>query len=317
MDVFLFSPALISLLAVIVLTLGCSQVTPTPTLTPTPTATSTPPPDLAVVDPDQWQEARMFVSGDGFSLMLPPGWELRRGHALEDASVGDIAGDGVRLTYYYGPHTDTSLVWAEDPEHVLSQEEINGRKVQLARPKYGTEGTTGMSAASGDDCRPRGSGRVKLEISGRHLTPEQQDIALKMFRTIKIVFQNEIKPDAPPPAATPTPTPTNLISRERAIEAALKGLSRGSPEATGVQNPRNPIAYLMPFTEYEEKYTSGHSCMYRDKLVWIVQFEGESRDAGAFVDPNNPRVFRYANVLLNAETGDLLGGGRSFEPELQ
>ena len=52
-----------------------------------------PPPDWQLVEALGWPDRQA-----GFSLQLPPGWQLKELQGI-DSYVGEIIGDGVRLTY--------------------------------------------------------------------------------------------------------------------------------------------------------------------------------------------------------------------------
>ena len=58
----------------------------------------------------------------GFSLRLPPGWELNELQGI-DSYVGEVVGGGVRLTFDYGGFSWT-LDPADDPEHEFSEAEL-------------------------------------------------------------------------------------------------------------------------------------------------------------------------------------------------
>lgn len=126
----------------------------------------------------------------------------------------------------------------------------------------------------------------------------------------------------PTPTATPiverqdgaaTPTSVSRITENQAIARALEMLTGPMPEVTGVQNPRNPVARLMTLGEYEEQYFSGGSALDPATLVWVVQIEGKSEDAG-IVPPSERKQYRYSVEVLDAQTGRSIAGSRGLDP---
>ena len=71
-----------------------------------------PSPDWTLVEAPGWA----YVPG--FSLRLPPGWELNELQGIY-SYVGEVVGDNVRLEFDYGAHSWT-LDPAEDPERVYA-----------------------------------------------------------------------------------------------------------------------------------------------------------------------------------------------------
>ena len=62
-----------------------------------------------------WRVAEVpgWLSQAGFSLRLPPGWEINELQGI-DSYLGELLGSGVRLTFDYGEFT-SSLDPANDP----------------------------------------------------------------------------------------------------------------------------------------------------------------------------------------------------------
>ena len=124
----------------------------------------------------------------GFSLMLPPGWTLNELQGI-DSYVGEITGDGVRLSFDYGRY-GWNLTPEDEPEHdyIVSYEEIGGREAKLllpaAPPSNSTtepyEPTTGVYFGGLDD-------NQTLTLQGRGLTPEQQRVAVAIFRSVRLL----------------------------------------------------------------------------------------------------------------------------------
>ncbi len=117
---------------------------------------------------------------------------------------------------------------------------------------------------------------------------------------------------APTPAPLATPMPVSPITREQAIQIALMRVAMSAPEATAVENPRNPVARLMTVRGYWELKGDGYVLPDPDALLWVVQFEGESYTAGIAAEPR--RKFSYATVVLDAESGRPIAESRTFAP---
>ncbi|MBI4306675.1 MAG: hypothetical protein HY678_10195 [Chloroflexi bacterium] len=119
--------------------------------------------------------------------------------------------------------------------------------------------------------------------------------------------------------AVPTPSvpaPGISISRSQAVEIALSEVAKGWSISEGVQDPRDSLARLAPFPGDSQKpggvmVAPSLVERYRNKLVWVVQVEGEalpSKDSpdrsgrayyfhGVYIDPANGEVLaRYASA---------------------
>ena len=126
-------------------------------------------------------EAQGWESQPGFSLRLPPGWELNELQGI-DSYVGEVVGDGVRLTFDYGGYS-WSLDPADDPDHsyTVTYEEIGGVEAKVLAPKDSSDGFTGVYFQS--------LGGPSLNLVGQDLTPEQQSTAFVIFRSIRNLSQ--------------------------------------------------------------------------------------------------------------------------------
>ena len=117
-------------------------------------------------------------SQPGFSLRLPFGWELRE-LPDTDSYLGEVIGDdGVRLTFNYGRYA-WNLDPADDPEHDyhVSYEDIGGMEAKLLISMNATQGYTGVYFPS--------LGGPSLSFVGENLLPNQQPIAIAVFRSIR------------------------------------------------------------------------------------------------------------------------------------
>ena len=119
-------------------------------------------------------------SSGGFSIMLPPDWEMMELQGIYSL-VGEMVGDGVQLMYDYGDFT-TNLDSANlDDSHTIFREVIGGLEARILVPTFGTEGTIGVFFES--------LGGARFSLSGEDLTPEQQRMAVAVFRGIKTLDQ--------------------------------------------------------------------------------------------------------------------------------
>ena len=118
-------------------------------------------------------EASGSHSGSGFSVKLPPDWELMELRDI-DSFVGELVGDGVRLMYDYGDFTPDLDPAALDDSHTVFREVIGGIEASILVPTFGTKGTTGVFFES--------LGGARFSLSGEDLTPEQQRMAVAVFR---------------------------------------------------------------------------------------------------------------------------------------
>ena len=92
-----------------------------------------------------WTLSEVSDSGSagGFSIMLPPDWELVELQGI-DSLVGEVVGDGVRLMYSYGDFTPDLDPTDLDYSHTVFREVISGIEARILVPTFGTKGTTGV-----------------------------------------------------------------------------------------------------------------------------------------------------------------------------
>ncbi len=134
-----------------------------------------PSPDWKVVEAPGWP------SRTGFSLRLPPGWELNELQG-PDSYVGEVVGDGVRLTFDYGAHS-----WRLDPgddpayRYAVAYESIGGVEAKLLISLDAAGGSTGVYFEN--------VGGPALNLVGEGLTREQQRTAIAVFRSIRLLGQ--------------------------------------------------------------------------------------------------------------------------------
>ena len=118
----------------------------------------------------------------GFSLRLPLGWELNELQGI-DSYVGEVVGDNVRLDFDYGAHSWT-LDPAEDPKRVyaVAYEGIGDVEAKLVIPTGDSGGYTGIYFEN--------LGGQSFNLVGEDLTPEQQQTAFAIFRSIRSLGQS-------------------------------------------------------------------------------------------------------------------------------
>lgn len=131
----------------------------------------------------------------GFSLRLPPGWELNElngidsyiGGEVGDAYFGEVVGDGARLLFDYGGST-WNLSPSDDRARTYSMgyENIGGVRVPLLISMDPGAGYTGAFFHR--------SGGPNLHFVSEDLTLEQQRIAVAVFRSIHFLGQTNDEP---------------------------------------------------------------------------------------------------------------------------
>jgi hypothetical protein len=119
------------------------------------------------------------IEAGAFSLYAPPGWEFRKRQGI-DSYVGEFAGDGVVLTFDFGQYSN-SLSDVHEPSYVVVHEFIHGSWAKVVSPKRPGQGITGIYFAGA----PNIINANKLCVVGHDLTAFQQEVALRIFRTIR------------------------------------------------------------------------------------------------------------------------------------
>ena len=133
---------------------------------------------------NEWELVEVSGWPGGFSLRLPPGWQLNELQGI-DSYVGEIVGGGARLTFDFGWYS-SSLVDDDDPPYIVTYEVIGGRRAKLVRPRIqGEELITGVYFENIDSSDLDIPSQNRLQISGVGLTPDQQEAALAVFLTIR------------------------------------------------------------------------------------------------------------------------------------
>ena len=133
---------------------------------------------------DEWKLVEASGGPGGFSLRLPQGWQLNELQGI-DSYVGEIIGGGRRLTYDYGWYSSSlAEVDDDDPQYIVTYEEIGGRRAKLVQPRVEGDGLfTGVYFEDFDGGNLDIPSQMRLQITGVRLTPDQQEAALAVIRT--------------------------------------------------------------------------------------------------------------------------------------
>jgi hypothetical protein len=116
------------------------------------------------------------VDAGPFSILAPSGWEF---HQLEgiDSFVGEFVGDGVTLTFDFGGHSN-SLKEEKNPAYVVIHKSIGALRAKIVSPRTPGHGITGVYFHNVGDSNA-------LILFGHDLTSTQQELALKIFETLR------------------------------------------------------------------------------------------------------------------------------------
>jgi len=127
--------------------------------------------------------------------LAPSGWEF---HQLEgvDSYVGEFVGSGAVLTFDFGGYSNP-LKEERKPAYVVIHKSIGGRRAKIVSPRVPGHGITGVYF--------RNAGNASaLTLFGKDLTPTQQELALKIFETLRF--------GGPPPRyVVPPPPPAKNV----------------------------------------------------------------------------------------------------------
>jgi hypothetical protein len=173
-----------SVLIVAVLAAGCpSRRGDAQTSSVQPSAKTVP---GGLADSNQWQK----VDTGAFSVSAPAGWEF---HPLQgiDSYVGRISGDGIVLEFDYGDYSN-DLSEEKEPKYEVVHKLIDGLPARIIRSKTSGSGLTGVYVGMS---RRRGA----LNLCGQNLTSAQQELALKIFETIRFAPSKPFPTFLPPP----------------------------------------------------------------------------------------------------------------------
>jgi hypothetical protein len=122
------------------------------------------------------------VNTGPFSVLLPPGWAYQPFQGI-DSFVGSFAGDGIALNFDYGAYGGGAPL-PDDSGYEIHDETIGGLAATFVLPKPGLPGTVFLTVANPDARSPLGQ-PVSLIMTNHSLSPEQQQIAVQIFRSLR------------------------------------------------------------------------------------------------------------------------------------
>lgn len=179
----------------------------------------------------------------GFSLMLPPGWNFTKLKG-RDSYVAQITGESVNLLLDYGWYSwDLDLKTRPDPgrEYVELREYIGGLPAKVLLSKDPSGGHTGVYIEN------FGNPMDGLLILGWGLTPEQQDTALTIFPSIRVI--------------TPPPSQQRHQFPAAAIPAIANATNEPAPRAATSLNALTTHAPKEPVQEDGANKTANYSSL--------------------------------------------------------
>jgi hypothetical protein len=131
------------------------------------------------------------VDAGPFSILAPPGWEFHQLPGV-DSFVGEFVGDNIVFKFDYGEDSNP-LKKEKKPAYVVIHKTIGGRRARIVSPRTPGHGITGVYI-------PNVENSQALTLFGQDLTSTQQELALRIFETLRF--------GGPPPKyALPPPPP--------------------------------------------------------------------------------------------------------------
>jgi hypothetical protein len=137
--------------------------------------------------PQNWRQLDAHI----FSLMAPGGWEFHQLTGI-DSYVGEIAGDGLSLRFDFGRCSNGYLNETKKSEYIITHKSIGGFPAKIVSPRAAGHGVTGVYFG-------HVAGPNALCLWGRDLSETQQNLALKIFETIRF-GHGQVPGPIPPPA---------------------------------------------------------------------------------------------------------------------
>lgn len=122
--------------------------------------------------PADWRR----LDAGSFSIYAPPNWEFHKLQGI-DSDIGELVGDRIRLVSDFGSWSNP-LDEARSPDYVIVHQSIGGYHAKIVSPRVSGKGITGIYFR-------RTSDRNKLCLYGQDLTAPQQELTLRIFRTIR------------------------------------------------------------------------------------------------------------------------------------
>ncbi len=117
------------------------------------------------------------VDAGPFSLFAPLGWEFHQLPGV-DSYVGEFVGGGVVLRFDFGEYANGYLKKTKKPAYVIAHESIGGFRAKIVSPRTPGHGLTAIYFRNVGDSNG-------LCLWGQDLMPTQQELALKIFETIR------------------------------------------------------------------------------------------------------------------------------------
>jgi hypothetical protein len=116
------------------------------------------------------------VDAGPFAILAPPGWEF---HQLQgvDSYVGEFVGDNIVLRFDFGGYS-SPLKKEKKPAYVVIHKSIGRRRAKIVSPRTPGHGITGVYIRDVGDSNA-------LTLFGQDLTSSQQELALKIFETLR------------------------------------------------------------------------------------------------------------------------------------
>lgn len=136
--------------------------------------------------PPNW----LKLDASPFSILAPSGWEFHQLPGV-DSYVGEFVGDGVSLRFDFGRYSNGYLSQAKKPEYTITHKSIAGFPAKIVSPSAAGHGVTGVYFG-------HVAGPNALCLWGRDLTEAQQNLALKVFETVRF-GHGQVPGPIPPP----------------------------------------------------------------------------------------------------------------------
>jgi hypothetical protein len=116
------------------------------------------------------------VDAGPFSLLAPSVWEFHRLQGV-DSYVGEFVGEGMVLTFDFGRYSNP-LKEQKKPAYIVVHKSIGGFRAKVASPRTPGHGITGVYFHDVGHA-------TALCLWGKDLTSTQQELALKIFETLR------------------------------------------------------------------------------------------------------------------------------------
>jgi hypothetical protein len=116
------------------------------------------------------------VDAGPFSILAPSGWQFRQLQGI-DSYVGEFVDGSIVLTFDFGRYSNP-LKEEKKPAYVVIHKSIDGRRAKIVSPRIPGHGVTGVYFRNVGDSNA-------LTLFGQDLTSTQQELALKIFDTLR------------------------------------------------------------------------------------------------------------------------------------